>query len=69
MAVPGTGGTEGHIGGAARVTGSLGIDFTARAYADTYASASVDLFPDTGYSGGRTIALGNARRYGGCDIT
>lgn len=59
--------TVGSFGGVILVSGGLDFVFAGRAYADTQISATVDLFPGTGFNGGRTVVTGSARHYGGYD--
>jgi len=61
-------GTTGIFSGSANVTGSLIAEFFGRAYADAQIYATVDIFPGTGFNGGRTLISGSARRLAGYDI-
>lgn len=59
--------TVGSFSGVIMVSGGLNFAFAGRAYADTQISATIDLFPGTGFNGGRTVVTGSARHYGGYD--
>lgn len=59
--------TAGSFSGVILVSGGLDFVFAGRAYADTQIRATVDLFPGTGFNGGRTVVSGSARHYGGYD--
>ena len=61
-------GATGTFGGAVEVSGDLSFNFIGRVYADTGVGATVDIFPGTGFNGGRTVVTGGARRFGGYDI-
>ena len=58
----------GLFSGAVQVTGELLVAFLGRVYSDTLIFATVDLFPGTGFNGGRTIVNGSARNFVGYDI-
>lgn len=58
----------GTFGGSVQVTGELLASFAGRVYADSQVYATLDLFPDTGYNGGRTVITGSARNLAGYDI-
>ena len=58
----------GTFSGAAQVTGELLVAFLGRAYSDAQIYATVDLFPGTGFNGGRTTVSGSARNLVGYDI-
>ena len=59
----------GLFSGAVQVSGGLIVNFSGRTYSDTQAYATVDVFPGTGYDGGRTTVKGSARRLVGYDIS
>lgn len=59
----------GTFDGSVRVSGELLASFAGRVYADSQVYATVDLFPGTGYNGGRTVVTGSARNLAGYDIT
>ncbi len=61
-------GATGTFSGAVEVSGELSFSFIGRVYADTSVGATVDLFPGTGFNGGRTVVTSGARRFGGYDI-
>ncbi len=61
-------GATGTFNGAVAVSGDLSFSFIGRVYADTGVGATVDIFPGTGFNGGRTVVTGGARRFGGYDI-
>ena len=61
-------GATGTFSGAVDVSGELSFSFSGRVYADTGVGATVDIFPGTGFNGGRTVVTGGARRFGGYDI-
>ena len=61
-------GATGTFSGAVEVSGDLSFSFIGRVYADTFVGATVDIFPGTGFNGGRTVVTGGARRFGGYDI-
>ena len=58
----------GLFSGAVQITGELLVAFSGRTYSDTQASATVDIFPGTGFNGGRTTVSGSARNLVGYDI-
>ena len=58
----------GTFSGAIQVTGELLVAFLGRVYSDGQIYATVDLFPGTGFNGGRTIVSGSARNLVGYDI-
>lgn len=61
-------GATGTFSGAVAVSGELSFSFIGRVYADTGVGATVDIFPGTGFNGGRTVVTSGARRFGGYDI-
>ena len=58
----------GTFSGAVQVTGELLVEFVGRVYSDSQSYATVDIFPGTGYNGGRTVVSGSARNLAGYDI-
>lgn len=58
----------GTFSGAVEVTGELLVAFLGRVYSDAQIYATVDLFPGTGFNGGRTLVSGSARNIAGYDI-
>ena|GEM_PF-5212584 len=58
----------GLFSGAVQVNGGLLVDFSGRTYSGAQVYATVDIFPGTGYNGGRTVVTGSARRLVGIDI-
>ena len=58
----------GLFSGAVQVTGELLVAFLGRVYSDAQIYATVDLFPGTGFNGGRAIVSGSARNLVGYDI-
>ena len=58
----------GTFSGGVQVTGGLLVQFSGRTYSDTQVYASVDIFPGTGFNGGRTTINGSARNLAGYDI-
>lgn len=70
IAAPGYEGTAtGTFSGAVLVSGSLSLDaFTGRVYEGSEVHVTVDLFPATGYNGGRTTVSGSASTGLGYDI-
>lgn len=58
----------GTFSGAVQVTGELLVAFLGRVYSDAQIYATVDLFPGTGFNGGRTTVNGSARNLVGYDI-
>lgn len=58
----------GTFSGAVQVTGDLLVDFLGRVYSDSQMFATVDLFPGTGFNGGRASVSGFARDLVGFDI-
>ena len=61
-------GATGVFSGAVQVSGDLSSSVIGRAHGDTSVGATVEIFPGTGFNGGRTVVSGGARRFGGCDI-
>lgn len=60
--------STGSFSGAVQVTGGLTVEYSGRTYSDTQAYATVDIFPGTGYNGGRTVVSGSARNLVGYQI-
>ena len=58
----------GTFSGAVQVTGGLLVEYLGRVYSDSKIYATVDLFPGTGFNGGRTTVGGSARNIVGYDI-
>jgi len=65
----GHGGSEtGTFSGSVQVTGALTAEFLGRAYVGSSVGASIDLFPATGFNGGRTYVGGGGSISYGYDI-
>lgn len=58
----------GTFSGAVHVSGELLVEFVGRVYSDSQIYATLDIFPGTGYNGGRTVVNGSARNLVGYDI-
>lgn len=69
IAAPGRSSSEtGFFSGSVEVTGELLVAYAGRTYADALVFGSIDIFPGTGYNGGRTVVNGAARNTVGYDI-
>lgn len=64
----GRSGQTGTWTGSVQVDGGMATEFAGRAYVHSSVSAGVDIFPGTGYNGGRTVVGGGAWVDMGYDI-